>query len=301
MKKRTITAIIMLLILTPLFIIPKMFIGMQIIIGILSLIALYELLSNSNLELNIQTKIIVYSLSVITYTSLIWYKGDLNTTNFFNLINYKSFLILILSTFILFIITIFNDKFNIKDVGNILSYILYTTFGLGSIVIIRITGIEFIVLLFLTTMLTDIFAYTFGVKFGKNKLAPNISPNKSWEGSIFGTITTTIIVGTLLTLYGYIFKGNIFNPNNIKTILDGISSMNSLNLFGKALIIYLLVFILSILGQLGDLFASKIKREFNIKDFGYIFPGHGGVLDRFDSAMFVSMALTLILAFLIII
>lgn len=298
MKKRTITAIIMILIIAPLLIIPNLFIGLQILMGLLSLIALHELLKNDKSEYNLTIKITSFILLALSYISFVWYKGNLDTLNLINFLDFKLIITIITITFILFIMTVLNEKFNIKDVSKIVLYIIYITFGLGSLVVLRINGIQFIIYLFLTTTFTDIFAYIFGIKFGKNKLAPNISPNKSWEGAISGTIISTLIIGSLGSFYGYIFKGNIFNPNSYKTIFDGIKIFSNLNLTGKAFLIYPLTFILSVVGQMGDLVASKIKRVYDIKDFGYIFPGHGGVLDRFDSAMFASMFLIIVISLL---
>jgi phosphatidate cytidylyltransferase len=104
------------------------------------------------------------------------------------------------------------------------------------------------------------FAYFFGIKFGKHKLAPLISPKKSIEGLIAGTIIGASI-GILYT--------------QIRPV-PVVSELPLLWIVGLSVL-------LSLLGQLGDLFASKIKRAQNIKDFGDLFPGHGGLLDRFDS------------------
>jgi phosphatidate cytidylyltransferase len=127
--------------------------------------------------------------------------------------------------------------------------------------------LEIIVYLFLVSMLTDVFAYFIGVKFGKTRLAPKISPKKSVEGAIGG-----LVIGSLIAvLFAYFFE--VFNLNIIWVIL--------------------LTITLSIISQLGDLLASKFKREYGIKDYSQIFPGHGGVLDRFDSSMFAAIFLML--------
>ena len=110
--------------------------------------------------------------------------------------------------------------------------------------------------------MTDTFALFGGKLFGKNKLCKEISPNKTVEGSITGTIFSTIIG----TIFYYFLVG------------------------GKSLIIIItLTFILSIFGQFGDLFFSSIKREHKLKDFSNVIPGHGGILDRLDSLLFVIM------------
>lgn len=108
---------------------------------------------------------------------------------------------------------------------------------------------------------TDTAAYFVGRKFGRTKLAPKTSPNKTVEGALGG-----LLAGTILgCLYAIIFR-QLF--------------------FGAALLISAAV---SVIGQLGDLVESKIKRIAGVKDSGNIFPGHGGVLDRFDSILLSSM------------
>lgn len=111
---------------------------------------------------------------------------------------------------------------------------------------------------------TDTFAYLVGTKIGKHKLTP-ISPKKSIEGSIGGIIGTVI----LSLIYTYILNTTI-NIGISYIIISGIA------------------IILSVLGQIGDLSASSIKRYVGIKDFGDLIPGHGGMLDRIDSILMIA-------------
>ena len=120
--------------------------------------------------------------------------------------------------------------------------------------------------------MSDTGAYFAGRAFGKHKLCPAVSPNKTVEGCVGGFIGS--IVGMIV--YHLIVKATI-----------------SLDL-GWVMIIVLGI-VGSLLGQIGDLSFSVIKREYGIKDYGTIFPGHGGVLDRFDSVLFVSPAYYLII------
>ena len=113
------------------------------------------------------------------------------------------------------------------------------------------------------TILTDTFAYLGGKFFGKTKLLERVSPNKTIEGSLIGLIVSTS-VASIFYLY-------IINPS------------------ANVGIVVLICFILSIVGQVGDLVFSSIKREFEIKDYSNIIPGHGGMFDRFDSIAFVSL------------
>ncbi len=111
---------------------------------------------------------------------------------------------------------------------------------------------------------TDVFAYAIGRRFGKHKFS-KVSPNKSIEGCVAGTIGA-IVLSTVYT----IVLNNCFGFNINYFIILGIS------------------FVLSLVGQIGDFSASSIKRYTGIKDFGNLIPGHGGMLDRFDSIMFIA-------------
>lgn len=124
-------------------------------------------------------------------------------------------------------------------------------------------GMNLLVLTFLVTWSTDTFAYFIGNIFGKNGLCPSISPNKTVEGSI-GGLVGSIVVGLLF--------GVIINP--LMDINIGLHHFAIIGLIG------------GVLSQLGDLSASSIKRFCGVKDFGWILPGHGGLLDRFDSLLF---------------
>ena len=143
---------------------------------------------------------------------------------------------------------------------------------------IHMNGVNAFMYVYLVVLITDTFAYLFGIKFGKHKLCPSISPKKSVEGSIAGLVGGTIIGAVGAFLFGIIsFEGNIF-----------------------ARIITILVFscILSAVVQLGDLVESKLKRSFEVKDFGNIMPGHGGILDRFDSFIFSGLVYYIIIMLL---
>ena len=129
-------------------------------------------------------------------------------------------------------------------------------------------------------------AYQFGIKFGKHKLCPSISPKKSIEGSIAGTIAGAL-GGTLFMI--------ILQFTLSKEYANAIKLFKIDNIYLYALAIFGVALLLSIAGQLGDLIASKIKREYNIKDYGKIFPGHGGVLDRFDSSIYSFLVFIIIL------
>ena len=135
-------------------------------------------------------------------------------------------------------------------------------------------AVYFILLILCFAWGGDTSAYFAGRAFGRHKLAPIVSPHKTVEGAIGGVIGS-MLAGVLVTfVYG---------------MLSGRLQMFTVNITPRHYLIILgLGAVASVLGILGDLFASAVKRQVGIKDYGTIFPGHGGILDRFDSVMFIA-------------
>jgi len=154
--------------------------------------------------------------------------------------------------------------------------VVYITVSLTSLSLLRYidreVGVWMVVLVFVIAWATDTFAFLFGMLFGKHKLIPEISPKKTVEGAIGG------IVGCLLlcAIYGC----------GLDMLFENIS-VNYYVLIPCAVI-------LSVVSQFGDLIASLLKREHGVKDYGTIFPGHGGVMDRFDSVIAISTILLIV-------
>ncbi len=134
--------------------------------------------------------------------------------------------------------------------------------SLGSI-INRTNGIYYLLLLINFSSVCDMGAYFVGVNFGSRKLCPEISPKKTVEGAL-GGILSSIVVSFLFSLAFGINKAYILIPMTL---------------------------LLCVVGMMGDLFASAIKRSVGIKDYGNLIPGHGGILDRLDSVLFISPVL----------
>lgn len=133
-------------------------------------------------------------------------------------------------------------------------------FGVGA-------GLYYLIWALGSGWLCDTGAYFSGLMFGKHKMAPNISPKKTIEGAVGGLITATVF--NLLIAFGYsYFMTRSGTPISINYLVVGLASP-----------------FLALIGMLGDLSASVIKRQHDVKDFGHIMPGHGGVMDRFDSVI----------------
>lgn len=137
-------------------------------------------------------------------------------------------------------------------------------FGLFTEIRSQPHGFLLLTVAILIPVITDIGAYFFGKRFGKHKLAPVISPKKTWEGSVGGTFSAVV----LLTLAAWILEQSGYVLVNMQYWVN-----------------YLLI--ASCISQLGDLSFSTIKRIAGIKDYGTLLPGHGGILDRFDSLLTV--------------
>lgn len=154
------------------------------------------------------------------------------------------------------------NKTTFDDAGVYTLAALYIGTGFHYMAAIRSdhNGLALLCYVFVVVWSTDIGAYMIGRKIGKHKLWPVISPNKTWEGSI-GAVICALILSAIYVAFvdvGY---------SQIQMIV--------------------LAFFLSIIGQMGDLVESAYKRFYGVKDSGKILPGHGGILDRFDSMLFV--------------
>jgi len=300
MKKRVMTGIILFLILIPIVSFEIFLAVFQVFMILFVIISSSEMIRMYETEKKFQwlPKIGIVLLTLGTFFSVGGVLGNLehNPLEANGLLSITIPLI----TLVLFSFLVLFKEFNGLDVGKALTIVNYVGLGAASIVILRFLGVRFIVYLFLITSATDVFAYVFGMKYGKHKLAPHISPKKSWEGAIAGTVCATIIASSFALFYGYFFPagtylGDLVNSGGQLTLLDNFSSLGERTpLWVQALVLVPITMIASIFAQIGDLVASRLKRTYHIKDFGNILPGHGGLLDRFDSVLFVALFLNAI-------
>ena len=168
-------------------------------------------------------------------------------------------------------------KIAYPDVCTLFLTAIYLLFSMNMVLYIRDykDGQYLYVLILIGSCVTDIFAYFVGRLFGKHKLAPDVSPKKTIEGSIGGIIFCTV---------GFVVTGLIVGA------IDPETSPNYLYLAISGVII-------SVISQSGDLIMSVIKRHYKIKDFGKILPGHGGMLDRMDSLLAAAPGVELLIIF----
>ncbi|MBZ6526470.1 phosphatidate cytidylyltransferase [Aerococcaceae bacterium DSM 111021] len=164
---------------------------------------------------------------------------------------------------ILLVFTVFNHrKFNFVNAAIIVFACIYIGYGFRFLILIRNMGLETIIYLLVVVWATDSGAYFVGKQLGKRPLAPDISPNKTIEGMI-GGVLTAVVVGSVYVM--------LFQPH-----------------LGPVNQVWILTIVISLFGQFGDLVESAFKRHFDVKDSGKFLPGHGGMLDRFDSLIFAS-------------
>ena len=256
MKTRVISAIIAAIIFIPIFIIGgNVF---KIAIYVVTLMGLREFMkarSNDN-KIPDFIRFIAYLLISFLYFECVMSKE--NVLSFDYRIIAGIFLTLLLP------VVLYHDEktYNIDDAFYLVGGVLFLGFSMALFSFYRNISLELIIFLFLITIITDSYAYF----TGKHKLLEVVSPKKTWEGTIGGSL-----VGCFVSTVYYLV---IINPN------------------ASIFVIGLITLFLSLIGQFGDLFFSAVKRKYGIKDFSNIMPGHGGVLDRLDSIIFVMLAFT---------
>jgi len=282
MKKRLITAAVLLTLLLPLVILDHQkykIVGILfLIVGVLfSMIASYEMIS---MFCRKHETVKIYRFLMGIFSGLI-----VLAIHFSDKFSYPIDLLLFLFIVLaIMLITIFTKNSTAYDMMAGIITVVYCGLMLGYVINIRylepfpsdaliyLRGGRSFGYLYAIVAATDSFAFLFGMKFGKRRLAPTISPKKSVEGAIAGLIGGSI-VGVLAI---FVFKiANYTNPTQLILII---------------IIGFFLSMFISFMVQIGDLVASKMKRTFEIKDFGNIFPGHGGVIDRFDSLIYAGTA-----------
>ena len=283
MLKRTITAIIAaIFILIPILVLSDTWI-FPCAVGIFSLIAIYEVAGCVGMK-----KIFRFSIPTYIFTALI---AVFSALYYKHLLAVEVLLPIMFALgcaylFYMFAITMFScGAHKFSKTAELICMTLYVIIGFISVMMLRDIGPNFFagktdgsslgfhvntgkyayLLIFIGAWATDTGAYFVGVLFGKHKLIPAVSPKKTVEGALGG------ILGCVMGffIYGLILDKIFYVDVNYLPLL-------------------VLAVPVAIVSQIGDLIASYLKRENGIKDFGFVFPGHGGVMDRFDSIIAVA-------------
>lgn len=269
MLKRTITAVCAL----SLFI-PVLYFSDTVIfpgaMTLLALIATYEMLNCIGAKKIYRLAIPSYFLALspmVPYIASVSQKID--TFHFL-------FSLICLYLIYLLTITIFSKgTLRFEFIASVFTTIFYVVITFTSIVALRYTanGKYIYLLTFIGPWVSDTFAYFCGRLFGRHKLIPEVSPKKTVEGSIGGILFTAL---------GFVIYGVIINTMSDSSVSPAYVSLAVTGM------------ITAVISQIGDLAASLIKRNYGIKDYGFIFPGHGGVLDRFDSVLLTAPVLLIV-------
>ena len=269
MLKRIITSICAVCVLVPVLWFSQTVI-LPIGIALVALIATYEMAKCMGLD-----KCFGIILPVYTFAAASPFL--LRYVNFDSYLKITFIVAALYLLFIFFLIVRSHGKLGFQNTLAFFAVSCYIMTALNAILYIHDkanNGRFLYLLIFLGAWITDIFAYFTGVFFGKHKLIEDVSPKKTIEGSIGGIFCCALFY----VVYGLIISH--FFAIEVNLVLLGVSGL-----------------VLSVISQIGDLIMSVIKRHYGIKDFGKIFPGHGGVLDRFDSILAVSLGLAAITAF----
>ena len=262
MKTRILGAILIVAIFIPFLIVGDL--PFAIFMCSLSVSGLYELL-----KVRESRKKFPFFLKVFAYLLTVYFcLYNTGSLEFYNHFDYRvmAFIIFLFLSPMVFI----NDtkKYNLNDALFLVGSVLFIGFSFNLIIITRNFDIRYILYLFLITTITDTFALFTGMLVGEHKLCPKISPKKTIEG-----------------LVGGVFMGTFAASAFYNTVISSSVSL---------VLVIVLTFALCLIGQLGDLVFSSIKRYYDVKDFSEIIPGHGGILDRFDSLIFVILAFIIV-------
>ena len=245
-------------------------IGLGVATFILALIGMNEFYNAVSKKGAKPIRIIGYTMCLpLLFMGFDGYFEIINSLNRMIVIFQLSFLLIFVCVVWLFLNIIFkHNKYDLNDIALTILGMFYVVFLFCFIPLVRNMnqGHIYIWLVFIGAFGTDTFAYFSGRFFGKTKLLPEISPKKTVEGAIGGTI------GCIVTTVAYgIFVNQYFQNVDIPLIH-----------------FCMIGFLCGIVSQIGDWSASAVKRYVDVKDYGTIMPGHGGVLDRVDSVLFVA-------------
>ncbi|MCI8610353.1 MAG: phosphatidate cytidylyltransferase [Clostridiales bacterium] len=228
--------------------------------GLLALLGVYEMLGCIGARRNFTIALCMYTMTILSVILV-------HTVSSHSLYITAFAGILFCVLLILFASAVFSEgRVPVDKVCIAFTTCAYVLTGFISIILLRDMkmGKYIYLLAFIGPWISDTFAYFTGMLLGKHKLIPSVSPKKTIEGSLGGILFC--IIGCIV--YGYA----------VKSISGGAAEFH-------VAFLALLGLVISIVSQVGDLIFSLIKRRYDIKDYGFIFPGHGGVLDRFDSVI----------------
>ena len=268
MKQRILSGAILALFFAAIVLFNQSFpLALNIVVALISVTAVFELVK----ALGLARKWFLAAPALAAAALIPFCKGNVQ------------FLVYCLFTLLLFsAMLIYHQETTFKEVGMLYSMVVLIPSALQTLVSLRDLsdnhGMFYVLIAVLSAWVADVGAYFAGTFFGKHKLCPNISPKKTIEGAIGG-----MVVDVVAMLLCGVFFTELYHHGNAQA---SYLALFIIGLFG------------SVLSILGDLSFSLIKRSCHIKDFGQVIPGHGGILDRFDSVIFTAPFVYLLVGFL---
>ena len=267
MKTRIITAVVALCILVPFLVFSDTF-AMVFLTVLLTGISLFEMFRCIGVWKKWYVSLPSVAVGLFFNVSVRYLNGGY--ANLFAVLFFVSFCLMV---YLLGVSVFAGQSFSVRDAGLTAMITIYISFGFASMTLLRDLqhGLYIFLLSFLIPWMSDSFAYFTGVFCGKHKLIPAVSPHKTVEGAVGGVLGA----GLTTCLYGLIVSKIVsVTPNYLFLFVTG--------LFVAAL------------SQVGDLVASLITRQYGVKDYGKLLPGHGGIMDRFDSILITAPYLYLL-------
>ena len=266
--KRVITALVGILILIPVCIYSHTLVW-PLVMTLLTEIATFEILRCTGVYNKPLFAIPFYGFALLP--TAVWIFSDLHIA--MTRVIVSAVFLLFLCEFMSIIFT--RNTLSGDKVYSSIALVIYVVLAFTALIMSRrfTYGGYIFILVFLGAWGSDTFAFLTGKLIGKHKLCPEISPKKTIEGAIGGIIGNALLFACYALLLNNVIKTEVHAGVWQFAVLGSV---------------------LSVMGQLGDMFASSVKRNYGIKDFGNVFPGHGGVLDRFDSNLGISCALFLV-------
>ncbi len=265
MKQRVITASVILLCLVPFFWFSDT-VEYSLVLSVLSLIGTFEMLrvfgEEKHMILSFPAYILAVSLPVLSFLCV--KNGWLSAKDYLLVLCALFFVYLL---YLFFVAVLAQGELRFSKISQIFVSVFYIVTSFTALTLLRYLSpdLRLMAPVFIAAWITDVFAYFVGYFFGKHKLIPKVSPKKTVEGALGGVFFATLC----FVLYGYVLSVlTEITPDYLVLTVSGV--------------------VLSVVAQIGDLLMSLIKREHDVKDYGKIFPGHGGVLDRFDSVLAVA-------------
>lgn len=243
------------------------------VLAAISMIAFFELTKATGVHLKEQK---INVLEVVGVLGIVGYYAAMYLTKS-NVVMCFALVMTFLAIMIVYVFAF--PKFHADKVMTTFFSVMYAPVLLSFIYLTRVLedGVYIVWMIFISSWICDTCAYLVGVLIGKHKMAPKLSPKKSIEGAVGGVVGSALVGA----LFGYLIVAIAGNEQEVIIVFAMIGAAGA------------------VISQIGDLAASAIKRDHDIKDYGKLIPGHGGIMDRFDSVIFAAPMIYFLAVFML--